>query len=134
MSDLLSAASLFLAVLGLLYSAWYAEITEALNLKAPDHVEDRKPVIRRVTDAYHTRALPLAVGATCVSIILLPDLVRSLSSSWRQYRDYGVGAIASYDAVQTLFCAICAMTFGFALHGCSLARRLKARIAELRRP
>ena len=92
MSDLLSAASLFLAVLGLLYSAWYGEIRETLDIPAPDYKPDRGPVISKVKVAYYTRALPLVVGAATVSIILFPGpslhclvLVSSLSGSgiWR---------------------------------------------------
>jgi len=48
MNDLLSAASLFLAVIGLLYSTWYDEITRALLLEAPEHKEDRRPNIKQV--------------------------------------------------------------------------------------
>src|ERR1700687_3530403 len=129
MSDLLFAASLFLAALGLLYSAWYGEIRETLDIPAPDYKPDRGPLISKVKVVYYTRALPLVVGAATVSIILFPDLLRTLWSSFQAYRDRGFGAIESYDAVRTLFCAIWAMTFAFAGHAFFLAKKLKTHLA-----
>jgi hypothetical protein len=95
MNDLLSAASLFLAVLGLLYSAWYAEINESLKIATPQFKRDRGPLISRVEVAYYKRALPLVVGAVAVSLILFPDLLRTLWSSYRAYRSHGFYAIKS---------------------------------------
>jgi len=116
MSDLLSAASLFLAVLGLLYSSWYAEIRQASDLAIPPHKPDRGSAISKVRAAYYTRALPLVIGAATVSIILFPDLICTLWSSFRTYRDLGFRAIRSYDAVKALFCAIWVMTMIFTIH------------------
>jgi hypothetical protein len=134
MNDLLSAASLFLAVLGLLYSAWYAEINECLKTTTPQFKRDRGPLISRVEIAYYKRARPLAVGAVAVSLILFPDLLRTLWSSYRVYRGQGFCAIKSYDAVRTLFCSIWAMTFVFARHALLLAKKLKTQLAELNGP
>jgi len=131
MSDLLSAASLFLAVLGLLYSSWYGEVRQALDLAIPPHKDDRRPVLSKVSAAYYTRTLPLVIGAASVSIILLPDLLRTLWSSFHSYRDLGFCAIRSYDAVKTLFCAIWAMTIMFTVHAFFLARNLKTKLSTL---
>lgn len=132
MNDLLSAASLFLAVLGLLYSAWYSEIRETLALQAPDYKDDRGPLIERVRAAYWTRAVPLAFGAVALALILTPDLVRTVWSFGAALWTVGLKTLATYDAVRTLFCAIAAMTIGFAIHACLLAVHLKRRLRELK--
>lgn len=134
MSDLLSAASLFLAVIGLLYTAWYTEIRVVLDTTIPTHVPDRRPLSLLVHSAYLTRALPLLIGALAVSLALLPDVSRTVWRSLQAYRHFGVQAIESYDAVQTLFCAIWMTTVFFALHSHFLCRDLRKKLAKLKQP
>jgi len=131
MSDLLSAASLFLAVIGLLYSVWYGEITKAIALTAPQHRDDRGPVIRETKTAYQTRALPLAMASVTLAIVLTPDLVSVAVSAFRAVSQEGVSAVNLYDAVRTLFCAIAVTSIGLAAHTLRLAWRTRARWKEL---
>lgn len=131
MSDLLSAASLFLAVFGLLYGAWYGEIREALTLEVALKKADRKPNREKVYVAYRRRAAPLLIGAATVSSILFPDFVRTVLTSVRAYSNCGVYAFKSYDAVGTLFCAIWIMTMSFAIHIYFLAKELHRRLAKM---
>lgn len=121
MSDLLSAASLFLAVIGLLYSVWYGEITKAIELSAPTHREDRGPVIRNVKTVYRTRALPLAVASMTLAIILTPDFVSVVWFSFRIFSDKGISAFILFDAVKTLFCAISITSICLSAHTLRLA-------------
>jgi hypothetical protein len=126
MSDLLSAASLFLAVLGLLYSAWYSEMTSALEERLPRFAEDRSRVERKARAAYRARAIPLAVGSIVLTIILLPKFINIVSYSIGEFRERGLRTIRDYDVVSTLFCAIVVVTAGAAVHMISIAVRLRA--------
>lgn len=71
MSDLLSAASILLAVVGILYGLWYGEIKDALKEKVAAHPEDNGKAISHVSSVLSTRAIPLLVAASSVSVIFL---------------------------------------------------------------
>jgi hypothetical protein len=133
-NELLGAASLFLAVLGLLYGAWYGEIMAADSIRVPRYSEDRRPAITQVRAAYRTRSLPLAIGSAAIAIILAPSFVETVLRAVRACSDSGVGAIRSYDAVGTLFCAVYVATVLLTIHTARMTVRLRRRLAELRAP
>lgn len=127
MSDLLSAASLFLAVIGLLYSVWYGEITMALATDVPKHREDRGSAIREMRTVYRTRALPLALASVTLAVVLIPDLVSVVLSAINAVSQEGAAAITLFDAARALFCAIAITSIGLAAHTLQLAWRIRAR-------
>lgn len=116
MSDLLSAASLLLAVLGVLYGLWYPEITAALEIKVPDFAEDRKRPYRQVSSVLYSRALPLTIAALGVSLIFLPEAIKITRDTFLQYQAQGVAYIKNYNAVYTAFCFVVAMSIAIAVH------------------
>lgn len=130
-SDLLSASSLFLASLGLLYGAWYREISAACSADAPQFREDRGPAAKQVRAAYRTRSLPLAVASAAVTVILAPPFAAVVLEAVKTWANLGFRAMGAYDAAKTLFCAVYLVTAGFALHTSHFAMRLRARLSEL---
>jgi len=131
MSDLLSASSLYLAVLGLLYSVWYAEIVSAIDVKVPTFKEDRTAISNQVRKALRTKALPLTLGAVVLSLILMPDAVRIITDSVELLGENALGSIKFYDAVKTLYVAITLFTLTLTVHVVSLANRLRKRQKEI---
>jgi len=125
MSEILSAASIFLAVLGLLYSSWYPEIKAAINEKIPHFKEDRKAVKQKVNEAYHFRIFPIALAALFLALILLPDFIKLVSSSCFEYSRSGIIALRHFHAGKTLFCAIFFMAGGLAIHTIKLTLKLR---------
>ena len=135
MSDLLSAASLFLAVIGLLYSAWYSEIIKAIALTAPIHKDDQGPIIRKKKAAYQSRALPLAIASVTLAAVLTPDLISVTIFALRTVYQKGFAAVILFNPVKTLFCAIAVTSIGLAVHTSRLALRTRACWKKLiRRP
>lgn len=65
--DLLTAASILLAVYGLLYSVWYSEIRSALGIGPRRKRADRDPQIAEVRSTLRARAARLAAGAITVT-------------------------------------------------------------------
>jgi len=126
MSDLLTAASLFLAVVGLLYSSWYSEITKALAVSFPRHIQDRRIAIKETRVAYRYRALPLALASGMLAIILIPELVAVVVSAIDTIASKGLDAIQLYDAVKALFCGVAILSILLALHMLHLARQIRS--------
>ena len=101
-SDLLGAASLALAGLSIFYSLWSPDIETARNTKAKDHRLSRDPQIEAVQQAARTRAIPLAIAAIIVAVMLAPPVINILlSSATGMARDPGQ-AIRDYNAVEGL--------------------------------
>ena len=116
MSDLLSAASLLLAVIGVLYGLWYPEIIDALDIKVPAFSEDRAKPFRQVSSILYGRAIPLAIAALGVSLIFLPNAIEIILSSVQNILNKGINAIPDYDAVKTSFCFVVLLSGAIAIH------------------
>jgi len=132
-SDLLSAASLLLAFVGLLYSAWYDEVKQAIKIDVPEHKEDREPAIEAVSAALRTRACPLAIASAALGILLLPDLVRVLWHALGTLLTYRVSALRVFDAVRTLYCVVAVTALWLAFHISGLALKLRVKLRKLSR-
>jgi hypothetical protein len=70
--DVISAASLVLAVLAALYTLWLPEVSAALAIAPADDKDDRGPQRKKVKTALLTKALPLGLATGCSTTILLP--------------------------------------------------------------
>jgi hypothetical protein len=116
MSDLLSAASLLLAVLGVLYGLWYPEIIDALGIKVPEYAEDRKRPYREVSSVLYSRALPLTIASLGVSLIFLPDAIKIVKDTVLEFQVQGITHLKNYSAVRAAFCFVVAMSITIAVH------------------
>src|SRR5258708_28226825 len=99
MADLLSAASLLLTILGVVFGAWYAEIIAAIGMPIPPHAANRGPV-RDAVRAAVAKALPLALASVILTAIFLPDAVMIVGLGIHALRTLGCGALHQYDAVE----------------------------------
>jgi hypothetical protein len=103
MSDLLSAASLLLAIIGVLNSLWYAEISAALALKLPRHAEDRQAPLLSIRSVLWAKSVPLALASLSVSLVFLPPSLMIAIESLKGYYKYGIAFLNNYDAIATSF-------------------------------
>mgnify|MGYP001552431616 CR=1 FL=1 len=96
--DLLSAASLLMAVLAMLLSVWNSDITIALGRKKPTMAADRDPYILGLRAALG-RALPLTLGAWATLGLLLPITWAALRTSQMCWGNSACG----YDPLAAAF-------------------------------
>ena len=75
MADLLAAASLLLTVVTILYSLWYSEIQQALETPIKDLGANRRSDHEKCRRVFLWKALPLALAATALLVINLPDAI-----------------------------------------------------------
>jgi len=134
MADLLSAATLLLTVVGVVYGTWYAEIISAIDVGVPAHAADRGPVRRRVRSALYAKALPLAIAAVILTLLFLPDALVIISSKIHWIRTVGLKALSSYNAVKAAFCFVVLLTGFLAGYLLFLVHRLRAKLQEIDTP
>jgi hypothetical protein len=127
MSDAISAASLLMAVVAILYGAWYQEIMQAVKITVPRH--DKQINFILVNNVLVSRCLPLTVMAVMVFFVFLPDMIEIVQHSLSVLGEMGVKSYSKYDSVRTAFCLVVFVGFTIAVHLC----RLTITLMEVRR-
>lgn len=129
--DDISAASLLMAVVAILYGAWYQEISCAAQVAVPQH--DKHNALAQVEPAFFARCLPLACMAAMVVLVFLPTTVGIVGHSITVLEQHGAQAYTQYNSARTAFCLVVGV--GLAITGhlwrmtwrlACLRRRLKA--------
>lgn len=118
MSDAISAASLLMAVVAILYGAWYQEIMHAVNIMVPKH--DKQIPFSTVNRALVSRCLPLTVMAVTVFLVFFPNMIEIVRHSLSVLGEMGVKSYSRYDSVKTAFCLVVFVSFAIAVHLCRL--------------
>ena len=133
MSDLLSAASLLLTVLGIVYGTWYAEIVNAITMTYPGPVADRVPARRTVRAALYGKALPLALAASILTALFLPDALAIARRGLSSFIALGCNAFHDYNAVNAAFCLVVVLTGALAGYLLFLVFRLATKLRKMRK-
>lgn len=130
--DVLSAASLLLAILAVLYSLWYAEIAAALEVTVPRHLEDAGQQRRQIKGALNARALPLAVATLLLTLVFLPEGVHIAIHWARHVSRAGLSrSVRDYDPVSLALVLVVLSIGALGIYTITLATKLwhlKARL------
>jgi hypothetical protein len=110
MTDLLSAASLLLTIVGVIYGIWYGEITSAIDntskLPSKEHPADRAAPLRRLRGVLCSKAIPLALASQCVSIVYLPPSLGLVVQFIHGWIRNGPAILLQYDPIGTSFIVV----------------------------
>jgi hypothetical protein len=131
MGDLLGSASLLLTLIALLYSLWYPEIIQALNIKVKNHAADRVQDHEHVRSVYVSRAIPLAVAAVALTVVFAPDVVRIIVTSVINVSRKGWLSTLDYDASSTSLVLVTVGAALFSVHLFCLCRKLRTHVGKL---
>jgi hypothetical protein len=126
--DLLTAAGLLLATIGLVYSVWYPEMTAAIGLDPLRHRLDRDPQIATVRSALFSRAIPLLAAVLLLLFALAPVAIsvvtHALTDQWGH----------RYEPVRAIFVGVWVLIVAMAVATGDLVRRLILKLHRLRQP
>jgi hypothetical protein len=132
LNDLLSAASLLLAVVGIFYGLWYPEIIKSLNKPVPLHDPDKDLPHKEISIVLFSKAVPLFISALFISFVFLPDTVKIFIDSLLTLITLGiVGYLASYDAVRTAFFLVEILAIAISIHSLTMVVRLISKRRKL---
>jgi hypothetical protein len=101
LSDIMSAASLVLAVLAALFTFWLPDIAGALSITPDSDADNRAPQRRQVMRVLWSKSLPMAAAAIAAAAILAPRGWAIVSEAGAHRHEWG------YDDTKALF----ALTF-----------------------
>jgi hypothetical protein len=130
--DILSASSLLLATIGILYGFWYNDLANAKDTKIPDHAANCTAPRIKVSRIVWTRALPLAAASALLAVVFLPDAIKLIAASCLAYAEHGF-SFARYDAVHTAFCVVVGFKVVLAIHLLILFLQLYSLRRQLRK-
>ncbi|MGC2424207.1 MAG: hypothetical protein WA666_07660 [Nitrospirota bacterium] len=122
MGNLLSAASLFLAFVGILYGLWYPEILEATKLESTGIRANNEPLIAVVTNALTKSEVIFAISIILL-LIFLPDALQIICCSFQSLTNSGIH-LKNYSAVNTAFCFVLICFLIIIAHICLLRSEL----------
>ncbi len=103
MSDVLSAASLLLAVSTVLYALWYPEIMVSININIPQYREDRTGPLSEIKNTYYSRAIPLFLITLIVAGVFIPDAIKIIFETIGYISQDNPDVILTYSSVKTAF-------------------------------
>jgi hypothetical protein len=126
--DLLSAASLLLASIGLLFSVWQPEITSAMAVTSKGLRADRGPRIAQVRQALLFRALPLLLAILLIVVTCLPPAVAVIVHALTD--DFG----HSYDPIKAMFVSVWILAVALAVVVGTQLRKLNSKLRLLNEP
>lgn len=132
MSELLSAVSILLALIGIVYGVWYPTISETIDMKIPSHLKDAEPHRKKLRHVLNMRARPLAYSAVALTVILLPEAGKILWDSFEAIRGSSAGLGLQYDAVRACLLLVTVLSGLFCVHLLSEVRKLKGLRNRLR--
>lgn len=110
MNELLTAASVLLAITGVLYAMWHDDILGATSMVMPQHYEDREAFKKHLQSVFWSKAIPLCVATLCISMVYLPPTISIAIASTREYALLGLKNVNNYDPIATSFVLVEAFT------------------------
>lgn len=104
MSDEIAVASLLMAILAILYGAWYPEIVKVINTETPRH--DKGIDLKIAQEIRNTKSLPLLFLSILTSIIFIPSLITIICDAISFHHEFSISAFKKYSVVKTAFCLV----------------------------
>lgn len=126
-ADIISTASLLLAVVTTLLGVWFSDVSKAIDEKDPKLPADRKTLRKRLTPIFWAKSLPLAAGSTIIAGVFANRLITVVTSSLALR-----GQDWFYDDLKAAFVATELMLITLAGVTLYLAARLGLKCAGLR--
>lgn len=132
MSELLSASSLLMAIITILFSLWYGEIVSILGKPKASHAEDNVGLLKEVKSVLFSKAILLALTSLSVTLIFAPNALMIMVESFDLLKKQGLPTFETYSAVNTAFSLVFFICLGITVYTLVLSFQLVARWKKLK--
>jgi hypothetical protein len=106
MSDILSAASLLLAILTTLFGFYYPEIKGILDAHVDTSTKtNNRQTYDKAKIVWKTKVLPLLATSITLSVIFIPEFLTILLNTFKVILDKNM-IFKKYDTVKASYCAV----------------------------
>lgn len=105
MSDILSSASLLLAILTTVFGLIYPTIKEVIDLKVAPHKADNSANHKKALLIRKTRLIPLLFGSLILTLVFIPELIKQVAQSVKTFSKQGFD-FNTYDTVMASFIVV----------------------------
>lgn len=116
MGDLLSAASLLVAITTVLYGLWSPRIKQVLDKPVPDHEAQRKKPLSELKRVLWGYSIPLTAATYLIALVFIKDATVVVIDSFNSYRTELLMALLKYNTVSTAFVLIIIFVIGIAIY------------------
>lgn len=132
MSDLLSASSLLMATVTILFSLWYGEIVSILDKPKAKHAADNVGLLKEVKSVLFSKAILLALMSLSVTLIFAPNALMIMVEPFALLKKQGLPTLETYSAVNTAFSLVFFICLGITVYTLVILFQLVARWRELK--
>ncbi|EGR4199034.1 hypothetical protein ACLB4W_001438 [Vibrio cholerae] len=132
MGDLLSASSLLMATVTILFSLWYGEIVSILGKPKSKHSADNVGLLKEVKRVLFSKAILLVLMSLSVSLTFAPNALVIISESWKLFKEQGFPTLETYSAVNTAFSLVFFICVGLTIYTSVLSYKLVSRLQGLK--
>lgn len=132
MNDLISASSLLMATITILFSLWYGEIVSIINKKEAKYQEDNLELLGEIKRVLFSKALLLVLMSLSVSLTFAPNALVIMSESWELFLKQGFPTIDTYSAVKTSFSLVFFICVGVTIYTIVLLSKLISKWLRIR--
>lgn len=133
MNELLTAASVLLAITGVLYALWHDDIVNAISMVMPQHKENRGEFEKNLKSVLWSRAIPLLLATICITLVYLPPSIVIIASSVKGYSSLGLENFQNYDPIATSFVLVEVFTSVLAIQSIVYVWRLHSKLGASKR-
>jgi hypothetical protein len=106
MSDILSSASLLLAIITALYGLFYPDIIKILDIIPAVHAVDNKPHFIKAKEIRNTKLFPLLLASIILTLTFMPEFLHQIKTALELYCKLGF-AFDTYNTVIASFMVVC---------------------------
>jgi len=131
MGDILSATSLLLTMITVLYGVWYSEINNTINLKEPLHSEDGKLIYKMVVSVLNHKAIPLFIASLSLTLIMLAQVVCIIEEACTIVLINKWTSFKYYDVVKMIYCTVFVFSFSLSVYTYNSVRQLHKKKIKL---
>jgi hypothetical protein len=125
--NIISTASLLLAVVTALMGFWYADVVRAIDETEPKLPFEKKTLGKKIAPVFWSKALPLALGSVLIAAIFLCRAVGIVLEAMN-----ALGTEATYNDMKAAFVATEALMLLLAIVTATLACKLGVKRWRLR--
>ncbi|HAM98448.1 MAG TPA: hypothetical protein DCQ26_07530 [Marinilabiliales bacterium] len=129
--NLLSSASILLAILTALFGFFYPSVKEVLEITPKLHSADNIKSYKSAKTIFKAKQIPLTIGSVIISLIFLPEMIHQIKKSTNAIITYGLKNV-EYNTMIASYITVCLFMIFLTIMIIILGFRLRKQMVKLK--